>query len=301
MQKYINYGFSIGMVVLIIIAIIRGIMGIEPATTYKVYTDETSNAFRNNINNTASGLFDDDFKYNITDTQSEADILILRASDNEVPGYKKLSEFFYSPIILFADSAIEDNFTYSYVSLDFYPVMDALMSGKTWADIGVSESFDGEIILKGPSTTSAYYQDVRNFIGFNIEKSGASYTVDDVLSHIQTVTDASDSMKKDTTDRTIEDRLVYIGPEYLLANSDFLAGSSRYNYHEYLPVYPEYTTAIYWDVFIKEDNEEALMNTITDEAVFVDIGLRAQKHDFTYKEHFASPSVNVKKFEEVKN
>lgn len=301
MQKNINFGFGIGMAILITIAIIRGIMGIEGAAVYKVYTDETNNAFRNNINETSSGLLSDSFKYNIVDNQTEADILILRTSDKEVEGYKKLSEFFYSPIILFANDEANEDSTYSYISHDFYSIMDGLVSNKNWEEVDFSKNFEGEMIVRGPRTTSAYYNDVKDFISLNIEKAKVSYTADDVLEKIQDVSDVSEAMLKDTEDKEAPETLVYIGPEYLVANTGFLAGYSRYSYNEYLPVYPEYTTAIYWDVFIKEDNEEALMETITDEAIFEDIGLRAQKHDFVYDSHYASPSVNVEKIEKEKN
>lgn len=289
----INYKI-VGFLAIIIMAIFLAnqiwIDMTTPAVEILVYADEENNNFRNNINSVKTK----EGEYHVVDTPSNAEIIIMRQSEKEIEGYTKHPNYFYSPIVMFANYTALQSYSgfdtnNDFASKDINIIIDGMMQGKTWKEVNLDPKSSDVVTMSIPSKATSYYQDVIDFIQNSLDKVDSPYKLNSVLDKMTYI----ESLPLEVETLLNKNKYsILIGPEYIVGNNNNVADSHS---SCYVPIYPEQTTAIYWDVFIKtNENEERNLNSLSDEKVFKKMGLRCEKPNFDYgKLYSISPSVNI--------
>ncbi len=289
----INYKIVGILAALMVIGVMAGHLWADittPVVEISIYSDEENNNFRKNINTVKTK----EGEYHIVDSPANAEIMIMRHSDKEIEGYSKHSNYLYSPIVMFASyEALESNSGFDVndncASKDMSILIDGMIQEKTWKDMDLEPRYDDPMIINIPIKAASYYQDVIDSIQYSLEKVESSYelkTVIEKMTKVESLAMEIDNLLKD------RNNAILIGPEFLVGNNDNVAASRS---SCYIPIYPEQTTAIYWDVFVKTDeNEDRNLNSLSDKKFFKQTGLRCENHNFDYGDFYSvSPSVNI--------
>lgn len=195
--------------------------------------------------------------------------VIISDSIEQLNGFKKIDNLFYSPIVGFVShSAINNPEGFIRLSsstdtrqIDLKVILEGMENDSTWKDIGVSTKVvKGNIILTIPNETSPYYKDVENLFYITLN-SGKEVTdedrevlenrVNNILSKCDKVSSILDAIMSEHT-KPSSDGKFFIGPEYLMVHLGEAVNSQRYS-NTFIQVYFSNNVFLTADCFLKSD------------------------------------------------
>ncbi len=191
-------------------------------------------------------------------------------------GYKKYSNYLYSPLVMYVRSQVvdgsnhsgfirlsPDDGTSSPLQIDFYNILVGMEEDKTWEDIGVSKKVvNGKINIVIPNERCTYYSKVvdlfyltlnNNKVPTDEERVSLTSRVNDLLDKCEKTSSISQGMLDEYT-KSSKGYKVFIGPEYLLVRGG--NEITRQNYDAYTCVYFMNTTFIETDLYVKSNYAE---------------------------------------------
>ena len=265
----------------IALCLLQGFIGCVTyeAPPFSVYCDSSDNLLRRNLGNVEAVEFD----YKLYDTMDSVDIIVKESSNTTINGYKKYSNYVYTPIVLIARRAcLEENSGFTVYNSggasstcykDLLPILVAIEEGKQYSDIGIAKDVaSGEVKLCIPSESNLYYNAVVDTIYATLnggvpteaERQHLKERVDNILSKCEKVEDIGTTIynvyKKDDKNYTL-----FLAPENTLGISIYPINTS--NNGSWNIVYLNKTCGYYFDVFIRDcENHDALFNSITSKA-----------------------------------
>lgn len=262
---------------------------------YNVYCDVPDNLFVKNV----SDVYDNDFDYNPYNTQDGSDIIIKLASNEQITGYKKYSNYIYSPVVLFArNDCLDDksgftvyNPTSQYSSTaykDLYPILTAIEDGKQFADIGISKNVaTGPVRITLPAKNSAYYNTVVDVIYATLNDGIPTETqrkeleprVNKILDACTYVEDISSTIcNLYQTDN--KDYALFLAPENAMSISSSAFNTT--NRDAWMSVYLTKTLNVSYDVFIRDcDMHDAYFSSVSTKVVTYAIDSRIYNASFS--------------------
>lgn len=264
--------------VVLVVWMAQGIVGCMSyeAPTYNLYCDSSDNLLRKKLSSASCN----EFNYNMYDNAENADIIMMESSNTTITGYKKYSNYVFTPIVLFARDECRDEksgFTVysagtssSTCYKDLYPILIAIEEGKQFADIGISKNVaTGEVKLCIPAENNIYYDAVVNTIYATLnggiptmaERQALKERVDKILDKCEKVEDIGSTIlglyKKDDKNYSL-----FLGPENILGISTTAINTS--NSGAWSVVYLTKTCTYSFDVFIRDcEMHDTYLKTIT--------------------------------------
>lgn len=270
------WGGAVSVIVCIILCIkLFTWIGTDTSQTYNLYCHTPDNVLKTAITNVGG-----DYRFNLYDSKEDAEIIIQPSSDEVIAGYSKYSNYVYTPLVLFARSTclnndsgftvLNGNSSNSTAYKDLLIILEAMEEGKTYEDIGINKkTATGEVKLAIPSKTSVYYSYVEELfyvtlnngeIPTEAEKTSLKTRVDDLLKECIKVEDIGAKIielyEKDSKEYTL-----FIGPECIITRNKYAFNTT--NDDAWCSVYLNYTVPYSYDLFVKTDNKETLLNAFS--------------------------------------
>ena len=266
--------------VCIIICLVLGVkfvkwIGAEPLT-YDMYCVTSDNILKTNISD-----MNGDYRFHLLDSNEEADIIIQPTSTNNFEGYTKYSDYIYTPMVLWArsdctDSAngfnvLNENYSNSTVYKDLMIILDAIENNKTFEEIGINKKVAQEAVkLYIPNKMSVYYPHVKElfYITLNggivpsdLDREQLKSRVDMLLEKCVEVEDVGQKILSlyDKDDKTYN---LFIGPECLVSRDSYAFNTTNDN--AWMSVYLNYTCTYSYDLFVKTENKDEILKSITE-------------------------------------
>lgn len=214
--------------------------------------------------------------YNYVFNSSETPEAVISEKKEKMEGFKEYEKGIYSPIILFVNENVlmtdsgfnlsnaEKQIKYQNVTKNLNTILTAIEEGKTWQDLGVNNKcLEGPVTLAVPDIYNPYREIVKDLFIINL-------TVEEITE--ENYNELSERAEKILTKCIqVEDPLSYlvankgkkvitVAPEFIM--EDNKDGIFRGNGHIaeiieelFTPVYPTRTTAIYYNVYLKNEIE----------------------------------------------
>lgn len=193
----------------------------------------------------------------------------------ERDGYVTYKDFMFTPMVGYAvDDVTDTSFGFSVhdsiVEVDLRKILDGLLEGKSWQDIGIDkEIFEGPIQVCIPSEHSGYYNSIYALFmqtyGYIKEANGeyseeAIKKIDSVIAKCtksnNIYSDIQNSLEND-----LYKKIFYIAPEsYALMKDSEIYDSNNRDY--YIPIYFNVSVAKSLDLQIRKDEEDKIEKSI---------------------------------------
>lgn len=187
----------------------------------------------------------------VSNVKQSPDFIIVESNENdEYSGYTKFPMEFVSPLIVFAPASVletSSGFTLKHIGekvfviKDLNPVLIGLIGGNTWAEVGIADNKNRPITVVVPLESSPLFPYVRDMFVKTIGEENADKAlekcikVEDVYQYIYNNKD---------------DAFLAITPEFSIGS---LGKENDVVYTgEWVSVYPNITTGIYWDLYVKQ-------------------------------------------------
>lgn len=265
-----------------------------------------------------------DEKFTFKVSGRDSTVLVRESSLEQITGYKKYSGLYYTPIVMFArHDAKEDNSgfklvdsdsTSSAITKDLGIFLDAIIEGKTFEDLGISKDVaTGKVRLYIPKKGTAYYKYVEDLIYITLnggiipneaDKKLLQKNFDTVMANCTQVEDIQqllyDAYKEPSKHKDIT---IVLGPEKIFEENQYFLNPGN-STDAWNIVYPTYTVANKYDVFVKElpkttDKKESDeitekdIMTLLKSSVFSNAtGLRTDDGDFSFNNNVRSRSID---------
>lgn len=216
------------------------------------------------------------FRY-VSKTEN-SDLIIRSSSEEQIEGYRKLSNVLYSPIVMYVNSDMqkysdkdsgfikltENNSSYNTYRIDLYDVLVAMEKGKEWSSLNINKNIvKGTIRLTIPNKHCSYYEDIVDLFYFTLnnykvptekERAKLKNRVDKIIGKCDTVSDIHQAIIDECKD--CKNQKVFIGPEYLcVRNGKAFLGNRSYN-DSFAPIYFSKHTFVTADIYIKEHTDK---------------------------------------------
>jgi len=255
------------------------------------------------IKNQITGMRNDKLVINIATSVNDKTQAIItdKLSDElNISAYDKYPNAFTSPIVLFApNDALEksENFSagtgneYS-LSKDFYEILIAMESNKTWTDIGISKNVaSGKVSLLIPAKNTPYYPAVVEAIYMTLNQNKDVLTVEDIsllknrvdkiLDKCVKSEDVGKYITRKAEDNNKDLNSLVLGPEFII--SDNTDAYSRSNDGDWMPIYLRKTSNISLDLYLKKNNPymESLKSIFSNASFAKATGMRTTNRDYT--------------------
>ena len=223
-------------------------------------------------NNVSTLTFDG---YNVKISGPDASVIIKDSSDEIIKGYTKHANVLYSPMVLFVRNDVTDESggfvkidtkNYYAYQIDLRKILDGMMAGKEWSEIGVNNKVaKKEIALTIPNERSPYWDYIVELFYITMNDGKAltpeireelKPTIDAILEKCEKVYDIREAIETEQKHPS-SNRRVFIAPEFLYTtmNSEIMSYS---NSNAYMPAYFHKTTSMYMDMYEKIDAENQI-------------------------------------------
>lgn len=267
------WGGAVGIIICIILCVrFFTWLGTDNSITCNLYCHTPDNILKTDIADV-----DGDYEFNLIDTKEVAEIIMQPSSDEVIAGYSKYDNYVYTPLVLFARSTclnndsgftvLDANSSDSTAYKDLLVILEAMEEDKTYEDIGISKKVaTGPVKLAIPSKTSVYYPYIEELFYATInngkipteaEKTALKTRVDNLMKKCIKVEDIGAKIielyEKDSKDYTL-----FIGPECLITRNKYAFNTT--NDDAWCTVYLNYTIPYSYDIFVKTENKENLLN-----------------------------------------
>ena len=241
--------WSLVLVIAIVISNFSGIKGeyFKPAEKVKVYVDNADSVFAENILNDEKirGI-----KFIYTDKEN-ADIIIQKESNEEISGFEKYDNIFYSPFVLtsfdtncgfFAKTIKEE-----YPKIDFKDYLERMEKGELATNYYFekeSRNIDEELALCIPDKNNAYYEDIRKF--FLITLYNTPTTEENKDERFARIDKILSKCTQISLSEFYERRLY---PYSLYLTTEAIG-------YDDPKIYPQKSYSVSYDIYLKKDNKE---------------------------------------------
>lgn len=269
------------------------------------------------LNETSSFSSYEDFTFKVGNKDSI--VLVREDSDEEIAGYTKYDNLYYTPIVMFAryeakeDNSgfkiVDSNSSYPAVTKDLRTFLDGILEGKEFKDIGISKDVaTGKIKLYIPKKGTIYYQPVEDLIYLTLndgkipteaQKTALKDKFDKIMNSCVEVEDIQqllyDSYKEPSKHKDVT---IVLGPEKIFIENDYYLSPSNSS-DAWNIVYPSYTVAINYDVYVKpitdeksEVQNEDVTNLLMSHIFSNSTGLRTEDGNFSFSSKIKSRSID---------
>ena len=277
----------VGLVVCIIISIFGDINFSKE--TYTIYSNTTDIFLKNNFAQNTFLL-----NANASLNKSNADIIIQTSSNEKIEGYDKYEDYLYSPIVMFANSACQDDKSGFIIKnhatyFDLKKLLIGLEKNQTFKDIGINKKVaEGSIAISIPDESNESYNEVRKLFLLTLSDGDEisekiENRVDNILEKCRKVSDPMGEMIKITKNKS-DHNLIFIGPEYYV-KGDIHESVYVFNWNKktaWYSIYPNKTCNIIYDVFVKK-NKEDIFGKIKKK--YTNLGLRSYDKPTIYSDY----------------
>lgn len=229
-----------------------------------------------------------------------SDIIIANSSDKVIDGYNKMSEQFYSPIVMavpfgvynedtlysFKKTKDSNSSSHTYLECNLYDLIVAMENGKTWEEIGLKKPFgDGTVKIAIPREGTENYEIICEFIKFVIngnsfndfENASLNTRAKNVIDKCEKYDDAGQYVYSICEAGKKGVDACVILPEYAITSSYHVAGTSNKTY-SYIVCYPTKTICAYYDMFIKntliDTSKARILKSLAQKKFISCVGLR---------------------------
>lgn len=145
-------------------------------------------------------------------------------TNNEKGGYDKYEDYLYSPIVMFVNSACQDDKSGFIIKnhatyFDLKKLLIGLEKNQTFKDIGINKKVaEGSIAISIPDESNESYNEVRKLFLLTLSDGDKisekiENRVDNILEKCRKVFDPIGEMIKITKNKS-DHNLIFIGPEY---------------------------------------------------------------------------------------
>lgn len=269
------------------------------------------------LNETSSFTSSNNFSFKVGTTDST--VLIREHSDEEIEGYEKYEGLYYTPIVMFAryeakeDNSgfkiVDSNSSYPSLTKDLKVFLDGILEGKEFKDIGIAKNVaTGKIKLYIPKKGTIYYQPVEDLIYVTLndgviptesKKEELKEKFTKIMNSCVEVEDIQqllyDAYKEPSKHKEVT---IVLGPEKIFVENDYYLSPGNSS-DAWNTVYPTYTVAIKYDVFVKpitDEKSEIKNEDVTKllrSHVFSDAtGLRTEDGNFVFSNKVKSRSID---------
>lgn len=248
------------------------ISSLPESHTYNVYLDVSDNETRSKATDTS---YVTKSNFNVSYSINGSDLIIKDHEEaSSIDGYKKYEKCLSSPIVMYAQ---DTNSSYSGfrttnsnetapVDKDFLVILDAVENGKTYGEIGLGNLKEDEPVkLMIPNRSLPSYHAVEDlfYAALNNGVMPDEQRRAELAERVESLMGKciqSDSVKTkineafEMKDRKNPKDTLFIDTESIcLYSSTAFDPSSQYTDKVYYPVYTIPSTAVYYDVFIREN------------------------------------------------
>lgn len=214
--------------------------------------------------------------YTMEYNYNNADILIRDHSDKEIDGYVKIDNALMSTIVLmfnnnFLQSGQSGGFfqvTSNCYKTDLIAILNAIENDSSWESLGYHPNVvDGNVVLTIPSQSNPYYDAVVETIYFALnnfkELSDSDRTtlkprVDAIIAKCKTVPDIHTAV---INSGKADDKVVYLGPEYIFRNVGGYGYFGTDNSDYYLICFEDFITFTA-DIYVRQDENSVVQGRI---------------------------------------
>lgn len=212
--------------------------------------------------------------YNYYINKTEEPEIVFSETEKQLEGFKEYKKGIYTPMILFANENVlledsgfnlsnaDKSIQYKNVRKNLNTILTAIEEDKTWADLGInSKCLEGTVTLAVPDAYNPYRSLVKDLFMINLTTGEVNE------SNYKELSERADKILEKCIQ--IEDPLGYlvankgkkvivVAPEFIIEDND--DGVFRKIGHTneiidelFTPIYPTRTTAISYNVYIKEN------------------------------------------------
>lgn len=254
----------------------------EEKPLYTVYCNTDDNTLKTNISNMESCNME------LKDEKTNCDFIILKHSDETIQGYKKYSNYIYTPIVMWArGDCLDSEYGFTVLNSGSYSatvykdlkiILNAMLNDKTFEDIGINKKVaEGKVTLAIPSKTSVYYDYIKELLYSTLnngkieesQKSAFKSDVNNILDKCQKVEDVGQKIIA-LDDKENKDYKLFLGPESVCAR-DCYSFCSR---ESWVPVYLNATYNIGYDLYVKAEKSDELIKALKDSDFSEETGYR---------------------------
>lgn len=241
--------WSLVLVIAIIISNFSGIKGeyFKPAEKIKVYVDNADSVFAENILN---GEKIRGIKFIYADKEN-ADIIIQKESNEEISGFEKYNNNFYSPFVLINANGTYDFYVKTikedYRKIDFKDYLERIEKGELATSYYFEEekrNEDEKLALYIPDKSDAYYEDIKKFFLVTLYDTPTTQkNKNERFARIDKILSKCTQISLDE----FYDKQLYTHSLYLTTES------RRYSCSV---IYPQKSYSVSYDIYLKKDNKE---------------------------------------------